>query len=910
MHVSKDVLFGVGVIAGAGVVVYAGPRLITEITAWATNALTSPWEAWRTQQLCATNALGEAALAASLNLRRSAQSTPVDSAEVSAGHTHPSAAASRKSFRDFAARALAHAGRTQFAVQRSLAEQQAGISGDRQYHWAKDVMVRCSAAEPSETDVCVLTDVDFYIDMPRRLCTPRATIIYTVNPESAAAVLDDVAFTFNGNELEYRVTGGGVYRHRLWDWNIDNLHIVGRTFGLVTSCTTYLVDRRKISPHREAVILTPIGHWTGLAAWLAATLHGGELARLSPADGAFTRLRVHARGAMNVSTAVAGEFVSVTTDEVADAALRGAAATGALRITAPTVTSYLDGPYAREHAQILLQYYRAAVTRPPVAYTVPVEHAVTRYQFEPRIYNPLAKPSMTAFMRPLVNAAYAPDRCAANDRECIKERVTKPASDKVATRRLARFFREFAERVIPVPGSFHPVGVDEVHEKQARPTQRHLIDVAAMAGRFYSAVNKFFTKAEAYQKPGPPRPIVIKDPQTKLDYSRYMYALSDGIKAAAWYAFSRTPRQIAMRVTEVLANARTATNTDFSKFDGHIGPALREFERVVALRAFAPQYHAELVDLLGAQMGGQTYGLHGEHFTSEYSRQSGSPETSIFNSLDNALVAYITLRSGGHTSGNKLSPDEAYAALGVYGGDDGLTADVNPEFYSSVATSLGLTLEVEPVIRGNVGITFLSRLYGPNVWTGDASSMCDLRRALSKLHVTHSLADSVHPLRKLKEKFTSLALSDWNTPVIGPVVQRFFELAGMERDNIDALSDPLRLRSYLTKCAVSEQYPNDVQDFAESLVTINLPELEPQALSQLANSLVNLRSFLTMNVVATLRPVAPKSSAVVGEEVVNVDVAASKPANLPGKKPGGKPASRPKSAKATSRAGGAAARRN
>jgi hypothetical protein len=117
-------------------------------------------------------------------------------------------------------------------------------------------------------------------------------------------------------------------------------------------------------------------------------------------------------------------------------------------------------------------------------------------------------------------------------------------------------------------------------------------------------------------------------------------------------------------------------------------------------------------------------------------------------------------------------------------------------------------LEVDEIGRGKIGVSFLARLYGPDVWHGDASSMCDVARQLAKLHVTPHLPPNITPEQKMTEKAMSFFLSDRNTPVIGAWASTIVEqFANLTRHDIGV--GALRGVAYAHALGLpSEQYPN------------------------------------------------------------------------------------------------------
>jgi hypothetical protein len=112
----------------------------------------------------------------------------------------------------------------------------------------------------------------------------------------------------------------------------------------------------------------------------------------------------------------------------------------------------------------------------------------------------------------------------------------------------------------------------------------------------------------------------------------------------------------------------------------------------------------------------------------------------------------------------------------LLGGDDGLVG--NPTtMLERAAAIMNHKLTIEVIERGKLGVRFLSRVFGPDVWTGDTASMCDLPRQLAKFHTTPNLPADVTPITKLILKAQSYHLTDANTPVIGALCRNVLRLA-------------------------------------------------------------------------------------------------------------------------------------
>jgi len=670
-----------------------------------------------------------------------------------------------------------------------------------------------------------MIDVDYYVDMHSALADNfQPTILYSFQPDAAAASRADYSYTFSSDQtVDYVVSGGGRYRHTLWSYGVDSLRVTKSIFGIPYKTATYLVDRRRVSPDHYLISLTPVARWAGTNAMLSMLVSNTPLTRFEPVDGKFTRIYIQGKNDLQVSTAIAGTHACGTIPARVDDAIATLAEFQSVKLTQSAVLSMIpDGDIVQRRVAStpLLAYHLTRFPRSARAYVFPVEESVRMYQKVSDVQDLDAKPTLTAFMSPIIHGAFAPSDTLANEQWCIKTRVTdlKSAPLKLSAY-VDECMREFAEMLIPDEHCLDPCDLSRVYEQQSRPTQRRILE----ASELETARRKFkcFSKREANSNCKDPRNISTINGPDKRDFSQFVYAFVDLLKQAPWYAFGKTPIEISQRVVDVLADANTAVNTDFSRFDGRISNLLRHLETIVFTRAFKQCYIPDLLDLLRSQQNLIGTGRHGTSYESGTSRASGSPETSASNTFDNAFVGYLALRSEPF-NGRRRTPREAWDALGIYGGDDGMTPSVSTEAYERAANQLGLKLECDQVRRGEFGITFLARIYGPDVWYGDTSSCCDIPRQLSKFHTTVRLPSGITPAMKLQEKARSFYLTDKNTPIIGELATKVVNLFGEV-----AYDERLRLMArWDTNGPSSVQYPNDKQPWMATYCQESLAKLE------------------------------------------------------------------------------------
>jgi len=474
-------------------------------------------------------------------------------------------------------------------------------------------------------------------------------------------------------------------------------------------------------------------------------------------------------------------------------------------------------------AAVLTEFHRDHNnSAPPLVY--PVEEGTHRYQFATPRYEYEAKALMTPFCAPLVDWAYTPDRCLANDAQGVRGRIEAVASEAKMTPFLLTCMKSFLERMIPADrmNTLDPVDLDEVALRQSRPAQRRIMEEALQTAAEVDIKPHLatFVKAEPSVKVTDPRIITTIPGVSKIGYSRFMYAFSTILKDQDWYAFGRTPHGISLRVAEICRSAvRNAAKTDGERFDGHVSLVFRTLEELGMLRAFKRAHHALIRKLMDKQKNRKARTVFGYKYDTKLARCSGSPETSDFNSEDNAFVAFVAYTLMG------LTADAAWDMLGVYGGDDGLSRDVDPVFYEKAAMMCGQAYKIEPVARGECGIAFLAREYSPYVWAGETDSMCDVKRQVSKLHLTVALNHET-AFSRLTHKYNGLYMSDRCTPIIGHIVTQFVATFGWR-------TPELQHASYNSRYPLAVQYPNlNVGGWMDSRVEASMPTFDCYTLAE------------------------------------------------------------------------------
>jgi len=689
--------------------------------------------------------------------------------------------------------------------------------------------VKPKAFEPSEDDIIAMVDVDYYVDMPKMLANHfNPVLLYTFTPSQVAKADGEYKYLWlPDNTVRYTVSGGGEYVHGIWDYDGDSIKVRKRLFGVTYGLTTYLVERKRVDDDHHIVLLAPLSKHKGFDAWLADRHYQGrELERFTPVqpDG-FVRMMLNTQDGLLVATGKANTYATAVVTASQDAELHSLVVTAKNTITLASVKSKLAGKEqtwsGSNHpgSEILYEFLLRGTDLSKRV--ISLTDAARNFQWvnHPASYDQEARPSMVAFMQPIINGAFSPALCKSNDERMVTERITKITNTNSLTDKLLQFIGEFVDLFVgDMAGKLHPVDLEKVWEKQSKATQQRILEEAeCVSEREFLRIVRAFMKREGYLSVTDPRNISQICGPDKRDYMCFMYALHYYLETMPWFAFGRSNKEIAARVAEIALLVLWLLSTDFSRMDGRTGAPSRELEVQIMMKLFHKQYHAEIYELMMSQQGLNGVTKFGVWFLTLLSRLSGSGETCPFNTITSACVAYSALRMTRNPSTGKFySPEEAWARMGMYGGDDGITGHVDEKTYRKSAELFGHKLTCDAYLRGTP-VKFLSRYYGPDVWNGDSNSCADIKRAVSKFHTTVTMANSIMPEQKLADKAYAAWLTDRNTPILGDFVSKavvVYPVKG-EWKNLSGkwMPDPNPLT----------QYPNVRADWMLELMKQQLP---------------------------------------------------------------------------------------
>ena len=816
---------------------------------------------------------------------------------LTGSHTHPHAAADRNSAANYVECLAQSVGKKMFVIQQSASDQRrrGTDDGNCAWRWGSDVLAKPTTGNPDKDNLVFIGDTDQYMDMEYQLSKyAYPTILYTYTPEAVAdpggkGADGEFAFTFDAdNQMIMHINGGSKFEHHIWNWMKDKV-AVSKYFGpFKVAHTIYNIDRRKTIAHRSMVLLTPFGHWEGLLKPFLASnaLDTTPLTRLEPVDKdtGFLRMKFMTTDGYKVSTGVVDEYYSATVSVGEDQILALTASGMKAKIDKSTTMSHLAKGTDSKTAVVLAAFHRVNQERkdPETAAegaSQPVGPKVYTFRGNYTGEDSERQPAVKAFMNPIYNPAGVPVISKTMEEAAISKRILR-IQDKVGKMDLKvdsflhTVMTEFLNFIIPEYDAHtgHPVDIDEIFLRQPRPTQQACMEKAGYIGPNINETFNTFIKKEATGAPGKradARVITTQAnaPDSKRRGAQWMYAFSDYIKEKwgnTWYAFGRSPLDIARRVAATCIDADWGCATDFSRYDGHVNDLIREFEMRIAMRYFDTRYSVDLREDMEKQFGRTGYSIFGCKFDSGVSRASGVPETAIYNSIINVFIAYLTFRRT-KVNGIYMTPDEAWDLIlrhVIVGGDDGWATGKgnvlkDPTIYEKSAAMMGLTATIEVIPTGSDGVTFLSRIYSNTVWYGSPNSMCDPVRQFSKFHLTANLHFNVTPDQKYKEKILSFYCTDKNTPLIGALIERSMFLwqqnDEIKLDDDTLYDDPLGIRSWAvaTKAfhddPASVQYPNEnVDNWMDPLVTAALGTYDFIGFHKYVAEVIDPHDFLNM----------------------------------------------------------------
>jgi len=778
-------------------------------------------------------------------------------------HSHPAAATLRCKANTFMDHFSHCVGLTPFSVSMSRTQRTQAAAGSRYYYSVKDLQMSPSYSRPSDKHIITMTDVDYYVDLKREL-RGHPVLLYTFVPLAPAGpTTEGVYCTHQDDTVETVINGGARYRHPCWDFDTDHL-VVDHLFYSIF----YLVEQIKVSVDRRIIFLNPIRKVYGpFARWLP----GKRLTRrkFNHAEIAFTRYTQSEGDSTKCYYSIAkfGEFQSctITSSTFSTAFIRTAECKEPNLGQVERVFNHAKVPFPLDSAALFFDAYKRAPQmfgKAPNIITPCVDQHT--YQAVGPFVTEDGKTSMRAIWPGYCCNTFSPAKSFNNDKACIAGRIDEPRNKEPKLPPIYyTFFGEFSKFLVPDSSveTLAPLNHDEMAAKFNRPTQRALIEQIKTTMLMVDPKVKSFQKAEAYPKVVHPRNISTLPMDHNFSLGQFMYPFMEAIlKTTHWYAFGKTPRQISYLLNAKAQHSKYAVPTDADKLDGSVRALLRDLFLTCLLRAYPREYHDRIRRLENKERHIRATTANGVSYDTGDTILSGSVITSVLGSTINAFLNYCALR-------HHYSPSDAYDALGVYGGDDGVTFDLPPNTLMRTVAKFGMSYKAEAIDKGNP-VPFLGRIY-LDPWTTN-ESICDVQRQFRKLHLTATPATVPNAL-VLHRKAIGILATDPETPLISEwakAVEKLMpsSLTTTHRQYAATIVD----QSYWAKYSTDVQFvPPTDKDYAIAIVCENLgvtpPEIE--RIESSFKTATKLEDLYKTNIIYTEMKVL--IDAIVGREIVH-----------------------------------------
>nr|Q3KSM3.1 RecName: Full=RNA-directed RNA polymerase; Short=RdRp; AltName: Full=RNA replicase [Pieris rapae virus]AAY27743.1 RNA-dependent RNA polymerase [Pieris rapae virus] len=688
-------------------------------------------------------------------------------------HSHPRSAEFRSSANEYLVRSVRRAGYPPYVVSSSKRD---FCDGNRFFYCPKDFGMQFRNDPISNNHALVFTDVDYYANMNRWLQLFLPTCLYTLVPTRLNYSNDEFAYRFENNEIVYNVTGGGEYRHSLWDYKGDTVTVVDEYGNLLI----FDIEQRRVQgdeQHRliwllpKAKITDPL--WiVGPTEWydkllVRKTVQQGRLKILWEPIADDLSIGLHGS---NYSVSLKGElFEAIRT-----------------RISCKDST-----PYVSDVERMLREAkHKNFLTDAPILYhcfqdDVIIRPNVVKTGSFPVTYNAIPKkaPSVTedpkmpgqVVTTPLVSqpALFAGKGFNA-DKACIEGRIEKVRNVTKFPIKYVRYAAEFVKLVIPetIAGTGVPNSIGMIREEQDKVAQRARFDRVApiMSTQTENSI-KAFIKTEMYAAAKAPRNISTMAPEITIQSSAYSLPMAKIFKKIPWYCPGKNPKEITLRLAEVCLQDpdHELEEGDYTCMDGTQSPDYSDLLLLpIYMRYFAKQYRGQFKNLYNQIYKQRATTSSGVPYNPEMTIRSGSSITTHAGTLNNAFNIYAALRDMGYDE------TTAWDKVGAVFGDDSLNANHQGEFHSyieHVTKVLGMRYKSNLRERGQP-VLFLGRYFVDPITSYD--SFADPMRTIGKLHATANKNVSVE--QGAANKAHGYITTDSKTPIIGAWARRVLEI--------------------------------------------------------------------------------------------------------------------------------------
>jgi hypothetical protein len=621
-------------------------------------------------------------------------------------------------------------------------------TAEHQHYATADLHRAVESGDPSANSIIVAIDVDYYLDDPSRfLGFAIPGIYYTFNPVSVAGRDGDSTFRIKDNLVTYDVSGGGSWRHEVWDWcafgefveapaNTRWYQKIFRVLGIRKFIHHKIHHARPFidAPHRALVWTIPVASFWKFS-WIKCDLRARVLKRVVYQDlnkPGWNNIINDSGSTATISFGREGEDAQTSLPKVRFDVLMGL--TSAQSVTSRLVQMKVTDP---ETLAMVGQYFTGKALVANVAARVarpisqPTVHWPSTFEVDDAVTS-----ARTYATRILTDSNMVPMiKRWETLSDSIDQRVTYVANDKRPTARIQNYANEFVKLVVPLAGDGVQYSLEEAAALLDKPTQ-----VLAVKQIWETVDCEHRRLIEAFVKNEPTNksPRIISsfaDSRFLLKFSAFTLKFRDEVLHSEhnrhWFMPGSTPEQIAASVCDYVANIDEPIEGDFSNFDGTVSSwCQRHVMNAVMLRFFQTESSLELqsyTDMLISCPGrAKSFGFKYDPLVGV---KSGSPTTCDLNTVLNAFMQYCAVRM----TEPEANKEDCFRRIGIAFGDDSVFERRYQRNFVKVAEQLGMSLKIERYDQQK-GLTFLARVF-PDPYTTNTTFQ-DPLRTWRKLHIT------------------------------------------------------------------------------------------------------------------------------------------------------------------------------
>nr|WKV34083.1 MAG: RNA-dependent RNA polymerase [Riboviria sp.] len=630
---------------------------------------------------------------------------------------------------------------------------------------------------PEEHQVVVGIDVDYYVDNIDEVIEHAPAIFYTFNPIYVSGMDGDTPYRIKNSAVDYSVSGGTNWQHRVWDWcsSGEFLEIRPRNRTLLHTLLALVGIRRTLyakvyharpwnsCPNRAIVWVLPETECYQVS-WIRSEINARRLARVEyasvqrPGWNSIVYPNPTDKTLM-ISIGREGEDLQLTIPKAHHDLLLGLG-------SGASVTSRMIGLKYTDPLQLALfgQYYSGVIVKhdnpPRIGYPVtpkvhwPASSYADRPEISARVYAtcPISDESMVPMIKRWETLSVSLDN-----------RVTFVANNRTPKKRIQELAHVFVSLVVPPNCRGDPYSLEDTAILLDKPTQalavRQIWETADMEPR---RLIEAFIKNEPCNRPG--RIISsFADMRYLLKLSAYTLKFRDDVLHAEhnqhWFCPGSTPTEIAKRIQDYVANVDTPIEGDYSNFDGTVSAWLQtHVMNAVMMRYFGndEQLGRYLHMLISCPARAKRFGFA---YEAGCGVKSGSPTTCDLNTVLNAFLQFCAVVA----TRPELSHGDAFRSIGLAFGDDSLFDIQYRKQFVRIAEEVGMQLKVEST-NPELGVTFLARVFPDPRRT--LTSFQDPLRTWRKLHIT--MRDPNVPLADAAlDRVEGYLVTDGISPVVG-----------------------------------------------------------------------------------------------------------------------------------------------